>query len=190
MRDGRSWSAFQISEANGKTLGIRLTKGMYGKQMKKNNNRPRICSCNSITMFIREQAEGTIDKTDRCKPPGAGRQFQQTSGLLSRHAPIRACQRHGIEHRLTKPNQPWTNGQVERMNRTIKEATVQRYCYESHGQLRRHLDHFAAPTTSLPTEDPQGPHALRVHLQGMDQQSRTIQSQSAPANAGTKHLSR
>jgi transposase InsO family protein len=33
----------------------------------------------------------------------------------------------GIEHRLTKPNHPWTNGQVERMNRTIKEATVSRY---------------------------------------------------------------
>jgi IS30 family transposase len=31
---------------------------------------------------------------------------------------------NGIEHRLTKPNHPWENGQVERMNRTIKEATV------------------------------------------------------------------
>ena len=27
------------------------------------------------------------------------------------------CRAHGIEHRLTKPNHPWTNGQVERMNR-------------------------------------------------------------------------
>ena len=27
---------------------------------------------------------------------------------------------HDIEHRLTKPNHPWTNGLVERMNRTIK----------------------------------------------------------------------
>src|SRR5262249_3856231 len=26
------------------------------------------------------------------------------------------CRAHGIEHRLTKPNHPWTNGQVERMN--------------------------------------------------------------------------
>lgn len=25
-------------------------------------------------------------------------------------------QANGIEHRLTKPNHPWTNGQVERMN--------------------------------------------------------------------------
>jgi len=31
------------------------------------------------------------------------------------------------EHRLTRPNHPWTNGQVERMNRTIKDATVKRY---------------------------------------------------------------
>jgi transposase InsO family protein len=33
------------------------------------------------------------------------------------------CQENGIEHRLTKIKHPWTNGQVERMNRTIKEAT-------------------------------------------------------------------
>ncbi len=56
----------------------------------------------------------------------------------------RACQSHGVEHRLTKPNHPWTNGQVERMNRTIKEATVKRYHYDSHDQLRRHLADFLA----------------------------------------------
>lgn len=37
---------------------------------------------------------------------------------------------------------PWTNGQVERMNRTIKDATVRRYHYESHDQLRSHLADF------------------------------------------------
>ena len=54
------------------------------------------------------------------------------------------CSEHGIEHRFTKINHPWTNGQVERMNRTIKEATVQRYHYDDHQQLRRHLDNFVA----------------------------------------------
>ncbi len=48
----------------------------------------------------------------------------------------------GIEHRLTKPNHPWTNGQVERMNRTIKDATVKRFHYETHDQLRTHLADF------------------------------------------------
>ena len=54
----------------------------------------------------------------------------------------RICHEHGIEHRLTKPNHPWTNGQVERMNRTLKEATVRRYHYETHQQLREHLEAF------------------------------------------------
>ena len=54
------------------------------------------------------------------------------------------CRENGIEHRLTKPNHPWTNGQVERMNRTLKEATVRRYHYETHDQLREHLDAFLA----------------------------------------------
>jgi transposase InsO family protein len=47
-----------------------------------------------------------------------------------------------IEHRLTKPKHPWTNGQVERMNRTIKEATVKRFHYDNHEQLTRHLEDF------------------------------------------------
>ena len=52
------------------------------------------------------------------------------------------CRSHEIEHRLTKPNHPWTNGQVERMNRTLKEATVRRYHYDSQEQLRQHLAAF------------------------------------------------
>jgi transposase InsO family protein len=54
------------------------------------------------------------------------------------------CRENGIEHRFTKVNHPWTNGQVERMNRTIKEATVQRYHYDNHEQLRRHLEQFVS----------------------------------------------
>ncbi len=54
----------------------------------------------------------------------------------------RVCAEHGIQHRLTKVKHPWTNGQVERMNRTIKEATVKRFHYDHHQQLRRHLASF------------------------------------------------
>lgn len=52
------------------------------------------------------------------------------------------CRENGIEHRLTKIRHPWTNGQVERMNRTIKEATVKLYCYDSRQQLGAHLHDF------------------------------------------------
>jgi integrase-like protein len=34
------------------------------------------------------------------------------------------------------------NGQVERMNRTLKDATVKRYQYDGHDQLRTHLQLF------------------------------------------------
>ena len=57
----------------------------------------------------------------------------------SEHIFDRVCDEHDIEHRLTKVNHPWTNGQVERMNRTIKDATVKRYHYDTHDQLRAHL---------------------------------------------------
>src|SRR5919199_6022695 len=64
------------------------------------------------------------------------------TALYSRHMFDRVCHEHGIEHRLTKPNHPWTNGQVERMNRTIKDATVKRYHYNTHEQFRAHLADF------------------------------------------------
>jgi transposase InsO family protein len=70
---------------------------------------------------------------------------QHRSGPTARyrlHRFDRICREHGIEHRLTKPNHPWTNGQVERMNRTLKEATVRRYHYETHRQIRDHLAAF------------------------------------------------
>jgi transposase-like protein len=70
---------------------------------------------------------------------------QNRSGPTARfrlHMFDRICRDHEIEHRLTKPKHPWTNGQVERMNRTLKDATVRRYHYETHRQLREHLTAF------------------------------------------------
>ena len=66
------------------------------------------------------------------------------TALLRGHPFDRTCWQYDIEHRLTKPNHPWTNGQVERMNRTIKDATVNRYYYQTAEQLEVHLNTFLA----------------------------------------------
>ncbi len=42
------------------------------------------------------------------------------------------------------PNHPSTNGQVERMERAIKDATAKRLPYEAHDQLFAHLADFMA----------------------------------------------
>jgi transposase InsO family protein len=72
--------------------------------------------------------------------------IQFTNRVQDRHAFEhifdRVCREHAVDHRLTKIKHPWTNGQVERMNRTIKEATVKRFHYDDHDQLRRHLADF------------------------------------------------
>lgn len=64
--------------------------------------------------------------------------------IFRAHAFEYACARNDIDHRTTKVRHPWTNGQVERMNRTIKDATVKRFYYESHSQLRQHLADFVS----------------------------------------------
>ena len=59
-------------------------------------------------------------------PPRGGwsvgeiRQMLANHRLFRAHAFDLACAQHAIEHRLTKFNHPWTNGQVERMNRPSK----------------------------------------------------------------------
>jgi transposase InsO family protein len=64
---------------------------------------------------------------------GTGRRY------LGAHIFDRVCTENGIEHRLTKPYHPWTNGQAERMNRTIKEATVKIFHYPSLESLKAHV---------------------------------------------------
>jgi transposase InsO family protein len=67
----------------------------------------------SSTAFVNEEEEAKAEAlwTARGEPR-----------IYSVHAFAHACEQNGIEHRLTKPRHPWTNGQVERMNRTLKEA--------------------------------------------------------------------
>lgn len=58
------------------------------------------------------------------------------------HSFDRICRAFGVEHRLTKPARPGTNGQVERFNRPIKEDTVQRYHCQTTAQLNEHPHTF------------------------------------------------
>lgn len=106
-----------------------------------------------------------------------------------KHIFDQVCSEHGIEHRLAKVNHPWTNGQVERMNRTIKEATVKRYHYEGHAQFETHIgDFIAAYNYAASPPEAAGPNAIRVHVQNLDKSPRKIHCRSNPSNAGTKHL--
>ena len=74
----------------------------------------------------------------RCPPRYANR---PTARYITHMFDMR-CHENGIEHHFTKINHPWTNGQVERMNRATKNATVKRFHYEDHRQLSRHLGDF------------------------------------------------
>jgi transposase-like protein len=59
--------------------------------------------------------------------------------FLGPHIFDRVCIANDIEHRLTKPYHPWTNGQAERMNRTIKDATVKVFHYDDLESLKAHV---------------------------------------------------
>jgi transposase-like protein len=52
------------------------------------------------------------------------------------------CNEYNIEHRLTKFRHPWTNGQVEIMNKIIKSHTTKKYYYKSLKELKEHIFSF------------------------------------------------
>ena len=78
--------------------------------------------------------------------PDKGVQFpwQAHQWFPGGHRFARVCREFGVEHRLPKPAHPWTNGQVEGRNRTLKEATVLRYHYQTTDteQLKEHRQAF------------------------------------------------
>lgn len=92
----------------------------------------------------------TDNGTHFTDPTGDGRTAKEINTMRKDKVSFRchsfelACADLDIEHRLTKPRHPWTNGQVERMNRTIKNATVKRFHYDNHAQLETHLADFIA----------------------------------------------
>jgi transposase-like protein len=49
------------------------------------------------------------------------------------------CSQNNIDHRLTKPGTPKTNGMVERVNGTIKNNIIKKYNYENIAQINSDL---------------------------------------------------
>jgi transposase-like protein len=107
--------------------------------------------------------------------------------FLGPHIFDRVCINNGIEHRLTKPYHPWTNGQAERMNRTIKDGQ---------GLPLRRSEQPEGPCPSLrhslqlrqALEGPEMANTLSGPLRGLDESSRNLQNQSTPPHPGTTHV--
>jgi transposase InsO family protein len=86
--------------------------------------------------------------TDRFAVDMKNKPFDKPSG---RHPFDRGCARQGIDHRLTRPYRPQTNGLVERFNRRIVEAIGQQpkqgsahRLFASHAQRNAFLNRFVA----------------------------------------------
>lgn len=61
-----------------------------------------------------------------------------------------------------------TTVSVSEMNRPIKKATVKRFHYDSHDQLRTHLADFLAAFNFVRRQDAKRPHVLRIYLQNLN----------------------
>ena len=52
------------------------------------------------------------------------------------------CKENNIEHRLTKPNTPQTNGMVERVNGTIKNQTILKNKFKNRNEMKNEMNKF------------------------------------------------
>src|SRR5919106_2578427 len=71
-------------------------------------------------------------------PKNRGR-HPEIEAIFGGHTFDRVCAEHGITHKLTKRYHPWTNGQAERMNRTVKQATIKAFHHPDLEALKAHV---------------------------------------------------
>lgn len=74
---------------------------------------------------------------------GAARQYPKGRKPTGKHLFDRVCRANNIEHRLTKPYHPQTNGMVERFNRRIAEALRNHPAASTNGGKNKFLNHEA-----------------------------------------------
>ncbi len=75
------------------------------------------------------------------RPKNRGRHAAMEA-IFGGHILDRVSDQHSKENKLTKPNHPWTNGQAERVNRTIKDATTKAFHYPDLDALKAHVQAF------------------------------------------------
>ncbi len=79
------------------------------------------------------------------------------------------------------------NGQVERMNRTLKGATVRRYRYGNHDGLRRHLRLFVdAYNHARRLKTSRGPTPYGFNCEARAEQSARFTPDPSHCTLGTK----
>ena len=117
----------------------RATRLMYFKVYENKTAANAVCfldECKSYFPFYISHvltdngAEFTDRFTSKKNKPSGGHQFDLV------------CGKDEIEHRLTAPYTPKTNGMVERVNGTIKDKTIKVITYSNVTELKADLDKF------------------------------------------------
>jgi transposase InsO family protein len=120
-------------------------------------------------------------------PKNRGR-YPEIEAIFGGHIFNRVCDQNGITHKLTQPYHSWTNGQAERMNRTVEEATIKAFHYPDLDALKVHVLAFVAA------------YNFAKHLKALRWRTPfqaiceawkadfSLQDQSAPSHPGTTHL--
>jgi transposase InsO family protein len=96
--------------------------------------------------FLRNLIAAEPDKIPMVRTDN-GLQFthRQRDQSACRHLFDHVRPEQGLEPRLPQVKHLCTNGQVERINRTVQEVTVQTYYDQTHQHLKNHLQAFLMP---------------------------------------------
>lgn len=126
---------FYLFVAIDRTSKFAIAK-LYQKQTIENSNHflnevIKLCPYKIHTILTDNGAQFTYNLLDKnYRPKGKSHSFDII------------CKKNFIRHKTTQFRHPWTNGQVERFNGSLKEATTKKYHYDGFEHLEKHLQEF------------------------------------------------